>query len=287
MLAQILPGFREIRGPLASGFLWLLFGYLIFHGDVAHAHGKVKEIEELGQKLNPAALATVAAFVAYLIGSLSEDLFKRALKRMAQAAATQGPERRPLLDENFSAEAIDDMSESFREAQVTRLENESDRHNAEGDLRVAILPPLVALIVYLAVDERSLWLVGLIFTAGLALQVWLRTQDYLIASSSLFAMRRVAGVPPASAEEAKAAEPAEPTPRIGLEAAEFARKGTELLTAGWDREEPKDWADQASQFLRDHAPDDAVDFLTVHGENQTQTLELQVDALRDIARRRR
>jgi hypothetical protein len=55
VLSQILPELREVRGPLASGFLWLLLGWLIFHGEVGDARGKVKLVE-LGEKLNPAAL---------------------------------------------------------------------------------------------------------------------------------------------------------------------------------------------------------------------------------------
>jgi len=242
MLAQILPGFREIRGPLASGFLWLLLGYLIFHGDIASAHGKVKEIEELGRKLNPATLAAVASFVAYLLGSLSEDLFKRGLTSLARTSSE--PRRIPRIDGHQS----DDMTESFRETQIVRLENAADRSNAEGDLRVAILPPLVALILYLAINERPVWLLGLVFAAGLAVQVWLRTRDTMVVSQSLFELRRAAGVPPASAAEAKATEP--PGPNVKLALLEHIRKGKRLLEyTSPPTPQVEVWADEASAFF--------------------------------------
>ncbi len=97
MLGQILPGFRELRGPLAAGFTWILLGYLIVHQHVSTAHGKVKEIVELGEHLSPAALAVAASFVAYLLGSLSEDLFRRALAARFDREITY-PEAHPEAD---------------------------------------------------------------------------------------------------------------------------------------------------------------------------------------------
>jgi hypothetical protein len=84
LLAQILPGFREIRGPLVSGYLWLLLAWLILHDSIDDASsGAIHEIVEGGRQLPAAVLGAVASFAAYLIGSLSEDSFDRLLKRFA------------------------------------------------------------------------------------------------------------------------------------------------------------------------------------------------------------
>jgi hypothetical protein len=277
MLAQILPGFREVRGPLASGFLWLLLAYLIFHADVASAHGKVKEIEELGGKLSPAALAVAATFVAYLAGSLSDDLFKRALSAAVRPFAGTATSVRD--------DRMQGMPESFRERQLIRLENEADRFAGESDLRISILPPFVVLAVYLALNESLLWLLGLIFAIGLGFQVYLRTRDQLVARNSLFESRRQVGIPPASAEEARAAKEAE-KPNVQLTALDSARKGRALLNDrdGIETEAALAWADQASAFLRDHAtPEEATMFLRSGGDNSRATVEDQVRALERIA----
>jgi len=283
VFAQILPGFREVRGPLASGFLWLLLGYLIFHGDVASAHGKVRDVVELGRKLNPAALAVAASFVAYLLGSLSEDLFRRTLisrvrRRVSfNIDSARAPEAR-------ESQVFADTSESFRETQVVRLENEADKLSAESDLRLAILPPLVALILFLTINERALWLLGLVFAAGLGAQVWLRTRDYLIARESLFSLRRDVGIPPASAAEAESRDDA-PKPDVKLGVLDFARKGTTLLNRGegFDHDEAEEWADEASAFVRAYAPDRAPPFLRIEGDGARDMLEKQVAVLQDIA----
>lgn len=284
MLAQILPGFREIRGPLASGFLWLLLGYLIFHGDVVNAHGKVKEIDELGEKLNPAALAAVASFAAYLLGSLSEDLFKRVLMVAVSLAPTAGAPVDVGVHENVVL--TEEMTESFRETQVVRLENEADRFDAERELRLAILPPALALIIYLAFDERAWWWFGLVFVAGLSAQVWLRTRDWVVARDSLFSLRRQVGVPPASAAEAEAAESAASEPNIKLWILNHVRKGKKFLSnwQGTPDELIDAWADEAATFLREHAQvEDAARFLEVSVNNPRGNVEAQIAALQNIA----
>jgi hypothetical protein len=279
MLAQILPGFREVRGPLASGFLWLLLGYLIFHGDIAHAHGKVREIVDLGEKLGPAALPVVASFVAYLLGSLSEDLVESVVSKdllFAQSEAVVDQLRRLQLE---------GLSESFREQQIVRLENEADRLDSESNLRVAILPPLVAILIYLSIDDRPWWSLGLVLAAALGAQAWDRARDHSVASESLYQLRRDAGIPPASAAEAKAAEPPPPGPNVKLELLELARKGRKLLE--YDpppMEEAEAWADEASKFMRDNARDDDVaSFLKIDRETREGTIRAQIQELQNMA----
>lgn len=74
MLASVLPGLRELRAPLAAGYLWLAFAWLIFRDDVparSEATGIVGDVFELAQFAGPAATLAAVTFVAYLVGALS------------------------------------------------------------------------------------------------------------------------------------------------------------------------------------------------------------------------
>lgn len=199
MLAQILPGLREIRGPLAAGFLWLLLGWLILHDDVASADGAIKELVDLGEHLTDAALAAIASFAAYLVGSLSEDVFGRALTRVL--------EQRPRPPSERERRYPRDMSDAVLGAQIVRLENQADRLRAESDLRVAILPPAVALILYVGFTDHWWWLLGLLLAPSLAAQAWVRRRDYVVAAGSLWDLRQRVGIPPATSTEAAARAP--------------------------------------------------------------------------------
>jgi hypothetical protein len=223
VLANILPGLREIRGPLAAGFLWLLLGWLSFHDRVASPSGAIGELVDLGGLVSDAALAVAASFVAYLIGSFSEDVFGRALTKMVRQSleAPSSPDElhteTPFQAREFSflVTRWEEMSERFRESELARLENESDRKRAERDLRIAILPPITALIVYLAVTDSWWWALALVIVPALAVQAWLRTSEYLFATMTLRELRRRAGVPPASVTEAAIEAKMPPEPELG------------------------------------------------------------------------
>jgi hypothetical protein len=303
MLGPILPGLREVRGPLAAGFLWMLLAWLLAHEDVAKAQGEVKGLVELGEKLNPAAVAAVASFVAYLVGSLSEDVFGRLLRL---AIPPQQFKRTPgippdsligihgliqdpttaILDRatKSTREEFEELTGAVRTAEMGRLENTADRLRAESDLRVAILPPLVVLLAYLSINEHAWWLLGLCFAAGLGVQAVTRTRDWFIARESLFILRRQAGVPPGSVAEVESREEAE-KPKIKLWLLEHARKGRKLLEySSPPTDVVETWADEASAFLREHArEDDAVRFLEISRGDTRLTLEAQVQALENIA----
>ncbi|MCA1708097.1 MAG: hypothetical protein LC808_34410 [Actinobacteria bacterium] len=194
MLAQVLPGLREIRGPLAAGFLWLLLAWLILHEDIAGANGEVQELIALGEQLPDAALAGVASFVAYLIGSLSEDLFGGVVTAVIHYRAGRIP------DSDWSE--FDDLSDAFVEAEIVSLENEADRLRAEGDLRTAILPPALALVIYLGNSDSSWWLLGLLVAPSLAAQVWIRARHRLGVLYALSKLRRNIGNAPTSPNKA-------------------------------------------------------------------------------------
>jgi hypothetical protein len=182
---------------------------------VASADGAIGELVDFGGRVSDVALAGAASFVAYLTGSLSEDAFGRALNK-AVRSLTEDPSRphqlatetpRQYQQWTYQMQSWEEMSERFRESEIARVENQSDRMRAERDLRIAILPPITALIVYLSATDSWWWAVGLLLVPALAVQAWLRTREYLLATMALRELRRRAGVPPASVAEAEAEEP--------------------------------------------------------------------------------
>lgn len=77
MLASLLPGLREIRAPLAAGYLWLVVGWLLLHDRVANswsAPGAVEALGELRDAIGVGGVAAAATFLAYLLGALWEPL---------------------------------------------------------------------------------------------------------------------------------------------------------------------------------------------------------------------
>ncbi|WP_433259144.1 hypothetical protein ACQPYK_33595 [Streptosporangium sp. CA-135522] len=77
MLANLLPGIREIRGPLATGYLWLFFSWLVWARhlpDAASATGLLADVYELAALVGTAGVGIAVSFAAYLIGVLSLPL---------------------------------------------------------------------------------------------------------------------------------------------------------------------------------------------------------------------
>lgn len=73
MLASLLPGLRDLRVPLATGFLWLVVLWLVCYPVIptqAESTGLAAEVYVALGAFGPAALITVITFVAYLVGIL-------------------------------------------------------------------------------------------------------------------------------------------------------------------------------------------------------------------------
>lgn len=186
MLAQILPGLREARGPLASGFLWLLVGWLILHKRVANADGEIGEAVELLQNLPEAVLGGAAAFTAYIVGSISGDIFGPILNPVAVFGAGLTPRHRPPLDEYSSRR----MSHDLIRTQVVQFENEANRLDSEIDLRLRLVPALATLTLDLAIKDNGLWLLcGFLLVAALLVQVCYRARDAGYATDAAKTLR--------------------------------------------------------------------------------------------------
>jgi hypothetical protein len=78
---NILPGLRELRAPLAAGYLWLLVLWLSLRPLVppgGHMSGVYRDVIELGAWGGKPAVVAASTFAAYVIGILSLAATRRA-----------------------------------------------------------------------------------------------------------------------------------------------------------------------------------------------------------------
>jgi len=77
MLASLLPGLRELRGPLIAGFLWLVALWLWIdlpaRMEVETQGGARAELVELADAIGRPGMIAIVTVGAYFIGSLSEE----------------------------------------------------------------------------------------------------------------------------------------------------------------------------------------------------------------------
>jgi tetratricopeptide (TPR) repeat protein len=216
MLSYLLPGLREIRAPLISGYLWLLFLFLAFHDDLPHKHTvdpTLRPVFDLGGALSAVGIATVSGVAAYLIGSSIQELWKLLARLLPgkpvygeagthmsgtgrqdvlRAFTTKREEiRRKLFQVAVTpgekgVDSEPSLSEVEREMPLIRtlllgqhpeLIGELDRLQAEADLRIAVGMALLPLSVFLAFEVSRNWLLALIPALLLLLQGYQRQLD--------------------------------------------------------------------------------------------------------------
>jgi hypothetical protein len=73
ILASVVPGLRDVRGPLVAGYLWLLVAWLIVDPDpkFRDASGALRAVVNLAHAIGPFATAIAVSVAAYLIGAVS------------------------------------------------------------------------------------------------------------------------------------------------------------------------------------------------------------------------
>jgi hypothetical protein len=99
IFANLVPGIRDLRAPLAAGCVWLLAGWLALSPELptkAKATGIYKSLLELGDVVSVVGKGAALAFTAYLVGAVSEVLghaLARAPRRVPAAvkAAVKAP----------------------------------------------------------------------------------------------------------------------------------------------------------------------------------------------------
>ncbi|MFF3669865.1 hypothetical protein [Microtetraspora malaysiensis] len=221
MLANLLPGIREIRAPLAAGYLWLAVVWLQWGIGLPHpgqAQGVLAEVYRMGEAAGPAPVGVAVSFVAYLVGALSvslttralvigeHDRFSRAFRRevanmIGDVARGEGVTRpgpsKELTDVVVNAARRDlALLPGRLLGKESEIYNAWDRVNGEAEFRAAVAPPLVC--VGLVLQEVSVYLPIVLGFAGCALflnAAGRRSQANLILIQAVRASR-VDVVPP-------------------------------------------------------------------------------------------
>jgi hypothetical protein len=74
-LTSLLPGLRDLRAPLAAGFLWLAVGWLLWSGDLpsdaSETKGLLADIYALADDVGRVGVLSAVVFVAYIVGVLA------------------------------------------------------------------------------------------------------------------------------------------------------------------------------------------------------------------------
>jgi hypothetical protein len=94
MLAQILPGFRQLRAPLAAGFLWLLVGWIAVRPFLPDPYPHIGPLADVRDAFGTASVlgqGVAVSFAAFLIGSLSEALTSWFARGWRALAPTNSP----------------------------------------------------------------------------------------------------------------------------------------------------------------------------------------------------
>jgi hypothetical protein len=91
ILANALPGFRDLRAPLVAGYLWLVFAWLLVDPNLNKTpkNDLGAALYHLGHKVGHIALALAIGILAYLIGSISQGLWEIS-RRFVQAQGRDG-----------------------------------------------------------------------------------------------------------------------------------------------------------------------------------------------------
>lgn len=223
MLANLLPGVREIRAPLAAGYAWLLLVWLTWGHEMAdRPEGELMaQMDRLEPLVRGFGLTVVVSVAAYLLGSLAiasgdgmiegvrrlrrgpddreagdhrtragrfsqsssaallawaEDALQRRTESVAEetdgelpVAADQWSSRSaPMLANRVAIEF--ELVKTQLLATKPELYSEVDRKDSEALFRLALVPPLGALLAWLTFADSPLWLIGVVPVLGLFLQ---------------------------------------------------------------------------------------------------------------------
>ncbi|HEX8065664.1 MAG TPA: hypothetical protein VF520_03960 [Thermoleophilaceae bacterium] len=74
MLAQVLPGIRDVRVPFTGGVLWIVLAWLMLADDITRVRYPelFNSIDSLGDALQPLGVGASLTLTAYLVGAALE-----------------------------------------------------------------------------------------------------------------------------------------------------------------------------------------------------------------------
>jgi hypothetical protein len=196
MLLNLLPGLRDLRTPLATGYVWLVTLWLALHDripDRGHAHGAALSLYQLHDAIGQPASFAAASFLAYVVGQVQvapdgrwrfqfASLFARYPRDLLSARhyplvnARQFELLRnfivatmarvapveflgPHLNRELAMDVCKDLRSTALQAQVQQpaMWQDFDRLAAEASFRVNVGIAFIGLISTLAVMSRDYW----------------------------------------------------------------------------------------------------------------------------------
>ena len=238
ILANALPGFRDLRGPIIAGYLWLVCAWLIVDPNLDKRPGSEpgKALYDMAHHVGRLGVFLALSVAAYFIGSASQFLSQAlgrlwrqsrdrvtafrgrknsgirelgggspaavliysarsnvlsTLKRWSYDTENDPPPWRRQQKANemigfVEGRAYIAVSEIELELSVPaillvgkepELFAEVDRLSAEGELRLSVIPPLLALTVVASLQGSPWWLVAVIPTLLLLYQGIAKDED--------------------------------------------------------------------------------------------------------------
>ncbi|MEU5887685.1 hypothetical protein ABZ835_12740 [Streptomyces sp. NPDC047461] len=151
MLMNLLPGLRELRTPLACGYMWLLSIWIAWHEKIptrAEATGVMRSLYELSSTLGKPAVLAALSFTAFMIGSLLEirsatlfPIISRLLNLIIRSFAALTPFLN--LQTSPTTNAMNISGSTFRSL-MTLIER-VEGWNARTEVRPTILSPVSAI----------------------------------------------------------------------------------------------------------------------------------------------
>ena len=88
ILANALPGFRDMRAPLTAGYLWLLFAWILARPDVSQPpeNPVLRSAYELATGVGPVWVGIAVGTLAYFVGSVTQIVTDYLERRFSPSA---------------------------------------------------------------------------------------------------------------------------------------------------------------------------------------------------------
>ncbi len=176
MLSTLLPGLREIRARLAAGYCWLALLWLIFRSGIPVQQAATGLVEDVYRAIDWAgkpAVLTVVTFVAYVLGAITVPLIVGPVTDIVgkaklwldiddrQLDGGQIRTRKPHFKQVSAKDHLrhGHLPKGLQGDQT--LKETFSRLVNEGEFRLAVAPPLIAICAWLVFEQSAWWLLPL------------------------------------------------------------------------------------------------------------------------------